>query len=245
MKNIECSTKVPLEKMPTFTCQQMRDFDRYAVETLGIPSIILMENAARSLADAFMTWLPSLPIPDSDPCRVLLLCGKGNNGGDGFALARRLASLNNCRCEVFACASRNSWHGDAEINRRILERMLEEIPDLPLSLFYLENESDEKLLFTKMQSCPVVIDALLGTGVTGAPRAPYDRIISKVNADKKYVFAVDIPSGLNGDSGIAVGEAIHADLTCSLAGLKTGLTEPSARPWVGRLVLGDIGLACR
>lgn len=230
--------------MPVFTCQQMRDFDRYAVDVLGIPSMILMENAARSLADVFVPWLESLPIPEGEKPRVLLLCGKGNNGGDGFALARRLASVYNLRSDVVACASRDSWRGDAKGNRLILENMLKEVPNLPLTLTFLESEWDENFLFTKMQSSHVIIDALLGTGATGMPRPPYNRIISLANASGKPIFAVDIPSGLNGDTGAASGDVIKAELTCTLAGVKQGLVTPAGQAWVGRLVLGDIGLAC-
>lgn len=235
---------------PFLSCAEVRELDRRAVEIFNIPGAILMENAGRSLVESFLRHLgvPANPHDDNFPKsenekkseRILVLAGRGNNGGDGFVMARRLHFFG-FQVEVIAVGPSDGWQNEAEMNRKAVEHLADE--RLSIRYFSADNRDAFESLPPSLTRADWIVDALLGTGVHGAPRPPIDRIISMVNASGKPVFAVDIPSGLDGDSGTAPGEAIRARITCTLAAVKKGLVLDSASAWVGRLELGDIGVA--
>lgn len=222
---------------PVYSCAQVRDFDRYATEDLRIPGIILMENAGRVLTE---TLLSTFPIVNSSS-RVLILAGPGNNGGDGFVMARHLQRLS-FRVSVVAIGKINSWKGDAGVNLEILEHLTDE----NLEIIYFDKDSLEyslKELRRRLSLADVVVDAMLGTGAHGKPRFPIADIIDCVNSARKATFAVDIPSGLDGDTGEVVSNAIRAEITCTLAAYKMGFTCSGAQEYTGKIFLADIGVA--
>jgi NAD(P)H-hydrate epimerase len=170
--------------MIRLTCQQVRQVDQLAVEQLGIPGIVLMENASRHLADATLDLLGDR----RREARVLIVCGSGNNGGDGFACARLLHNAG-VGVAVHAYKPAAELKGDAAVNARIVENM-----GLPLTV---GGHLPELAAFD------VVIDAMLGTGFSGQVRQPLAGWIDAINASPTKVVAVDLPSGLDGTTGEA------------------------------------------
>lgn len=222
---------------PVFSRSQVRDFDRYAMEELKIPGVILMENAGRVLTETLLTTISG----NSLASRVLILAGPGNNGGDGFVMARHLQRLS-FRVEVIAIGKKDSWKGDAAVNLTILEHLTDET----LKVVYFDkdslNDSLERLSQSLAQA-DVVVDAILGTGAHGEPRFPISKIIQSLNSAMKTVFAVDIPSGLDSDTGEAASQTVRANVTCTLAAFKKGFVCPAATEYTGKIILGDIGVA--
>ena len=242
---------------PTFSCAEMRAFDRFAVESLGVPALILMENAGRSLTDSLLRHFDLAPDEKTgNPKRVLILAGRGNNGGDGFVMARRLR-LFGVAVEVTLFDAQKPMSSEMAAHRKILEKLSDDAfsdeafsdEALTLSEFHDGDSCDTAASFARLDAAllraDVVVDALLGTGARGTPRPPYNGVIERVNATQRPVFAVDLPSGLNGDTGEAATPTIRATVTCTLGAMKTGLLAEGAREWTGQLDLGDIGLAVR
>lgn len=203
---------------------QVRDLDRRAIEDFGVPGIVLMENAGRGTAELLL----SLGIHG----RVLVCCGKGNNGGDGFVIARHLANRG-VHIQVLLCAPQEELAGDALINFQIIRRGQYPLKVLENSLAGLQEE---------LARSEWVVDALFGTGLSGPVRAPYDRIIEAINARQNHLLAVDIPSGLDCDSGNPLGPTIHAEHTATFVGPKLGFAKPAAASHVGLVHVVDIGL---
>lgn len=210
---------------PVVTAERMRALDRHAVEQLGIPSLVLMENAARGALESMGRLLGSL-----DRRSIVILCGKGNNGGDGLAIAR-LALVAGARVRaILACEpARLSVDAAAQL------RMLEKLPEV--SICRWESFCDSPSI-----EIDLIVDALLGTGSNGAPTAPYDAMIVWANAQPALRFAVDIPSGLDSDSGIAGAPTFRADATATMAALKPGLLLADGPSMRGVLDLVHIGL---
>jgi NAD(P)H-hydrate epimerase len=207
--------------------EQVRALDRKAIEHLGIPGVVLMENAGRGTAELLL----SLGVSG----RVVLCCGKGNNGGDGFVIARHLA---NCGVEVrvLVFAHPEELRGDAEVNYRIIARS-----GLPI-VALTADPLDMAALRHELSVAEWVVDALFGTGLTGPLRAPFDQIVDAINASSARVLAVDIPSGLDCDTGQPLGPTVRAQHTATMAALKKGFAEPAARKWLGAIHLVDIGV---
>jgi NAD(P)H-hydrate epimerase len=205
---------------------QVRDLDRRAIEEFGVPGVVLMENAGRGTAELLL----NLGIHG----RVLICCGKGNNGGDGFVIARHLANRG-VNIQVLLCAPREELTGDALINFTILERGQYPLRILPLSLDSLHQE---------LARSEWVVDALFGTGLSGPVRPPYDRIIEGINSRPNHVLAVDIPSGLDCDSGQPLGPTIRAEHTATFVAPKRGFANPEATDYIGLVHVVDIGMPC-
>jgi len=211
------------------TRDAVRQIDRTAIDVIGIPGVVLMENAGRGAAQAVLDLLD-----DPTAASVAIVCGAGNNGGDGFVIARH---LHNARVEVtvYLAVNADRLAGDALVNYEIVRRMA--LPILPLV-------DDAQLLEAsdKMQSCDVVVDALLGTGFHGDVRPPFDAVIEGVNAlAGPKIVAVDVPSGLDCDMGRPSNATVRADLTVTFVAPKIGFTQPGADAYTGRVVVVDIG----
>jgi NAD(P)H-hydrate epimerase len=207
--------------------EQVRALDRKAMAEFGMPGVVLMENAGRGTAELLL----ALGVAG----RVALCCGKGNNGGDGFVIARHLA---NCGVEVriLLFARPEELHGDAEVNYRIIARSGLPVVALtaePLDLAALQHE---------LSVSEWVVDALFGTGLTGPLRSPFDQVVEAINTAAARVLAVDIPSGLDCDTGQPLGPTVRAHHTATMAALKQGFAEPSARTWLGAVHLVDLGV---
>lgn len=234
----------------TFTRAGIRAVDRAAIDELGIPGIVLMENAAASLEraclDLFTRELGG-PRPFS---RVEIVCGPGNNGGDGFALARRL-HVAGVRPRILACAPRERFTGDARINLECAVRLALDISWLPD-----QGEAAVKAALTEFASVgarggavasrTLIIDALFGTGldrpVAGAAASVIAWINRRRKAEAAFVLAVDIPSGLDCERGEPLGSAVEADHTVTLCGRKRGFNNPASRAFTGDVSVGSIGV---
>lgn len=216
--------------MPVATREQIRAFDRLAVEQLGIPGIILMENAGRQIAEVAREM-----IVGQNP-HVLVLAGSGNNGGDGFVVARHLA-IDDVFAKIILLADRNAIQGDADANLRILEAM-------DFEVIALTGTPEQVLgkLTPLLRAADLVIDGLLGTGAHGEVREPYASVIGAVNEAERPVLAIDIPSGLDCDTGKPLGPTLRAARTVTMAALKTGFENPEAAAYTGEVILADIGV---
>jgi ADP-dependent NAD(P)H-hydrate dehydratase / NAD(P)H-hydrate epimerase len=208
---------------------EMKEMDRIAIEEIGIPGAVLMENAARGASRVFLAHFA--PPPNS---RVLVLCGRGNNGGDGYVMARVLsgAGLN---VTVLVLAELSHIAGDALLNLQILRRMGVEVQEVP-------TEGQWKKIRRLLKDSDFVVDGLLGTGLNSPVRGFYARVIEDMNSAGKAVTAIDIPSGLNADSGQVMGIAVQADLTITFGFPKIGQLVFPGAGLVGRLVRIDIGI---
>jgi NAD(P)H-hydrate epimerase len=218
--------------------EQSRALDRRAIEVLGIPGIVLMENAGRGMAELLL----SLGARD----RVVVCCGKGNNGGDGLVIARHLSNAGVTVCVLFI-GDPAALPADAHVNYSIVERMsAHERTHRParggLSLAALEGEWQDAVLAPELAAAEWVVDALFGSGLRGAVPPPFDRVITAINFAPAKVLAVDIPSGLDSDTGRPGGPTIRADHTATVAAWKKGFVEATAAEWLGEVHVIDMGI---
>jgi len=216
---------------PVATREEIRAFDRWAIETLGVPGIILMENAGRQIAEAARAMIAEKTSP-----RVLVLAGPGNNGGDGFVVARHLA-LDKIRAEVVLLAPPEKITCDAATNLAILETM-----GLPVHILAGEVEKTLRELGPMLARADLVVDGLLGTGTRGRVREPFASVIRAVNDAGRPVLAIDIPSGLDPDTGRPLGETVRATKTVTMAAVKVGFRKQGAAQYTGEVILADIGV---
>ena len=216
---------------PILSSAETRKIDQIATETYGIPGLILMENAGRGIADVLCGRGIHGP--------VLIFCGTGNNAGDGMVIARQL-STRGFFPHIFLCAAPEKFRGDARTQYDILAKMT-----LPMTPLYdIPPAKITETLQSFLENADWLIDALLGTGAKGAPRPPMDEIIRIMNAagaSGKRILAVDLPSGLDADTGIAAEPCVRANLTCTLSAVKIGLNHPDAQKFTGEIILCDIG----
>jgi hydroxyethylthiazole kinase-like uncharacterized protein yjeF len=215
---------------PVLTAAQMRDADRRTIEEIGLSGAVLMESAGAAVARAIRARHPGLRRP-------LILCGKGNNGGDGFVIARRLLDLSPA---VFLFASRADVRGEARQHMGALERsggVLVEVVD----------DQGWARVRAAAAEADLAVDALLGTGLHQAPAGAAAEAIALLRALRRdrgtVVVAVDIPSGVPSDGGEVEWEAVEADLTVTFAAPKYGHVLPPACEQVGALIVADIGIA--
>src|SRR5262245_19010467 len=190
--------------MKPLTREQVREIDRRAIEDFGVPGIVLMENAGRGAADVIFQRLD-----DPASCPVAIVCASGNNGGDGFVIARHLANSAVPVTLLIQKSDPESLPLDARVNHNIAARM-----GIPMHAFCdAEGRLDEARIREILAGSSVIVDALLGTGFSGAVRQPLDRLIELINAASAFRVAIDVPSGLDCDTGTATGAAIRANLT--------------------------------
>ena len=208
------------------TREQTRELDRRAIEEFGVPGIVLMENAGRGMAELLRALGINGP--------VAICCGKGNNGGDGFVIARHLDNAG-FRVRVLLFADPAQLSGDAAVNYRILAAsgIAREI--------FADPSLDEEKLRRELASADWIVDALFGSGLRGSVGPPFDRVFAAVNDCGVRVFAVDIPSGLDCDTGLPLGIAVRARHTATVAAMKKGFLHPSAAEWLGQIHLIDMG----
>jgi NAD(P)H-hydrate epimerase len=201
---------------------EVRALDRRAIEDFGVPGVVLMENAGRGAAEVLLR----LGIPGS----VAVCCGKGNNGGDGFVIARHLDNRG-VPVRILLFTRPDDLTGDAAGNCRIVERCG----------IALVVEPDEAAIRKELNAASWVVDALFGTGLSGPVRPPFDRIITALNEGAARVLAVDIPSGLDCDTGESLGATVRAQHTVTFVAPKKGFASPAARAWLGQVHVVDIG----
>jgi NAD(P)H-hydrate epimerase len=221
---------------PILTREQCRQIDRIAIEEYGISGLVLMENAGRGCVDV----LEGLGIDGP----VVILCGKGNNAGDGFVIARHL-EIRGHTCRVLLLSPKQELCGDAATNFAILQKTNVQVVDLSEQRAGPSSAPTKSDLLSNLDAeandATWIIDALLGTGATGDPRPPFDTAIDWMNAHPAKKLAVDVPSGLDCDTGQPAAHTVHADHTCTFAAMKIGFTQPCAKPYTGVIHVCDIG----
>ncbi len=217
----------------TLTREQSRSVDRIAIEWYGIPGVVLMENAGRGVVDVLRAIDPKL----ATGALVAILCGKGNNAGDGFVIARHLG-IHGVAATVLLLNSPSELSGDAQTNYEILARSGAKIIELSAAR---DSAKLMEMLDQHAAGAAWLIDALLGTGASGAPREPYAGAIDWMNAKRARRLAVDVPSGLDCDTGAAPGAAVRAEVTCTFVAQKVGFLAPSAGQFLGQVHVVSIG----
>jgi NAD(P)H-hydrate epimerase len=206
----------------------MRRVDRLATEKFGIPSLILMENAGRSTADA------AEDVVKSKSVRIAIICGYGNNGGDGFVCARHLINRG-YRVEVYLIGKIKNMSNDAEINFSILIKMKTKIKRII-------NKRQINSAIKNFKKSQLIIDAIFGIGIKGKLDEFYCELFKKINHTKIPILSLDIPSGLDADSGKVESCAIKARHTVAMGLMKKGFLNPAAKRYLGKIFIADISL---
>jgi len=214
--------------MYILTPEEMREFDRYTIEELGVSQEILMENAGRSVYSAIKA-LYSYPLEDA---AAVVIAGKGNNGGDGLVVARYL-SQDVEELFVYLVGKKADLKGSPLRNLEILERMGVEV----IEIDEVDEEIEESIL-----GADVIVDAIFGTGFRGKAEGIYAELIDAINASDAFIASVDIASGVNSKSGEVFDDAVIADVTVTMAFPKTGHFLYPGKLFTGKLVVADIGI---
>ena len=220
----------------TLTRQQSRAIDAAAINEYGIPGMVLMENAGRGVAELLLEWDPSLIGEGAPP--VAILCGKGNNAGDGFVIARHL-EIRGVRARVILLCPPQDLRGDARANYEIL--MHTNVPVVDLS----SSGDLGEAIDSAAANANWLVDAMLGTGAHGEPREPFRTAIDWMNRQPAQRLAIDAPSGLDCDTGQAAEHTIAADHTCTFVAAKAGFFAVEAGQYLGQLHVVSIGIPPR
>ncbi|MFN3421529.1 MAG: NAD(P)H-hydrate dehydratase [Armatimonadota bacterium] len=217
-----------LTSFPLVTASESRQLDQLA-EQAGLPSLVLMENAALRIAEVIQQHFELDP-----PKRIVIVCGKGNNGGDGMALARHLSNIG-FQVQVFLLADPSELKGDAAINYEVAANF-----GVPIQPIVSSEELSQ--IIEPLRNADLVVDALLGTGITGEVRGLYAEVIPLITHHSPRILSVDIPSGINSDTGEVCGVAVRADATVTLGAIKLGLMLFPGAEHAGDLFIGSLGV---
>jgi ADP-dependent NAD(P)H-hydrate dehydratase / NAD(P)H-hydrate epimerase len=215
--------------MRILTAAQMREADRYTIEDIGIPSLVLMENAGRQVVAAM-----EAAYEEQLAGRVAVLCGRGNTGGDGFVVARTLLQRG-IDTAVFVIGALAEVRGDARTNLEILGR-------LGVTVVEISDEQTWELHFSEIAQCSLIVDAIFGTGLKSAAAGMMETVIADVNASDIPIVSIDLPSGLSADTPQLIGDCIHASMTVTLGTPKVPLILPPGEAYSGDVVIADIGI---
>src|SRR6266446_4916268 len=208
---------------------QMREADRHTIEEIGVPSLVLMENAGRQVVAAMEAMHGELL-----ERQVAVLCGHGNNGGDGFVVARTLMQRG-VSVSVFLMGRVADVRGDARSNLEILGR-------LGVTVVEIGDSQAWELHFSEVRDCSIIVDAIFGTGLNAPVSGLIESVIADVNAAGITVVSIDVPSGLSADSAEPIGASIEADTTVTLGAPKLPLVLPPGETRAGDIVIADIGI---
>jgi NAD(P)H-hydrate epimerase len=219
--------------IPQLSREQVREVDRRAIEDYGMSGLMLMENAGRGTADVLCAILSQ----QERAGHVLIVCGRGNNGGDGFVIARQL-DLRGIDVRVTVLVDPGELRGDAAANYKIIE-----LARLLIKVFSKSIDRDK--FETQVRGAAWLVDAILGTGASGEPKSPYSEAIDLMNASGIPILAVDLPSGLDCDTGVPARHTIRATHTCTFVAAKPGFFNSAAADYVGQLHVVDIGVPRR
>jgi hydroxyethylthiazole kinase-like uncharacterized protein yjeF len=215
--------------MRILNAAQMREADRYTTEEIGIPSLVLMENAGRQVVAAIESAYEA-PLEG----RVAVLCGRGNNGGDGFVVARTLLQRG-IDTAVFVIGSVGDIRGDARTNLDILGR-------LGVTVVEINDEQSWELHFSEISQCSLIVDAIFGTGLKSPLAGMLETVVADVNASDIPIVSIDLPSGLSADTPHLIGDCIDASMTVTIAAPKLPLVLPPGEAYAGDVVIADIGI---
>lgn len=210
-----------------YTAAASRELDRLAIEEFGIPGFELMQRAGQAAFDALLQKWP-------DTRKLIILCGTGNNGGDGFIIGA-LAQKKGFQVKLYLAGDESRIKGDA---RKAMDYALSHKVDI---------SSSDEFIISKHEECfasdsTVLVDALLGTGLKNNVRDPFLHLIEQVNISNLPVLAVDIPSGLSSDTGEVLGQAVKADITITFIGRKIGLIKGAGPQLTGKLLFDDLNI---
>jgi hydroxyethylthiazole kinase-like uncharacterized protein yjeF len=221
----------PNKKCVVMSRDEVRAFDAWAINELGIPGVVLMENAGRSCAEFIREKLSGVTKP-----KVCIFCGTGNNGGDGYVIARHLLN-SGFEVVVVICGDRNRIKGDAKINLDILEKLGQLIEQLNL-----DEENIAERVKNYVSGASMLVDGIFGTGLSGQLGDEYKQLIESINAQGIPILAVDIPSGLDCDTGQPLGAAIKANYTVTFVVVKKGFAAAKANTYTGKIFVASIGV---
>lgn len=221
--------------MESWTLERIRSVDRIAVERFAMPSLILMENAGRGAADWIAAdWITGEASRDAP---IVILCGTGNNGGDGLVIARHLHAAS-IPVSVWILGEPARMTPDTAANLAMLSRTR-------VACSWIAIDADDGALARLQRAigeAGIVIDALLGTGASGSPRGAMASAIEAANSSRARRFAIDIPSGLDGRTGTPNPPTFRAEATLTFVASKIGFQSTNALPYVGREVVLPIGV---
>jgi len=209
----------------------MRAMDGRAISDYAMKGIQLMENAGRAVAEAVLDELADM---DCGPKRVAIICGKGNNGGDGFVTARHLVNAG-VEVRLYCLARLSEYKGDSRVNMRCWQKMGGGIRGI-------FSGDDIKKAVSPLRHAGIIVDALLGTGITGGARCLYGEAIELINTMKARVISIDVPSGLNASTGAVSGPVVRADITVTMALPKLGFFLTPGADFTGEVEVADIGM---
>lgn len=215
--------------LPVLDREAIRAIDRRAIDVYGIPGLILMENAGRGCVEALCRVDPHGP--------VAICCGTGNNAGDGLVMARHL-DARGIAVRLLFWSDPRQLRGDAAINYGM-------VVHAGLDVRVCAGAGAARQCDQALAGAAWVVDALLGTGSQGPPRPPLDGVVAALNEHPARKLAVDMPSGLDSQTGAVAAPTFRADLTCTFVAAKPGLLAAAAQPFVGQLHVLDIGLPGR
>ncbi|MEQ1759989.1 MAG: NAD(P)H-hydrate dehydratase [Vicinamibacterales bacterium] len=215
--------------MRILNASQMREAERMTIEDIGIPSIVLMENAGRQVVSAIETAFPA-----ALDGRIAVLCGRGNNGGDGFVVARTMLERG-IDASVFVIGQLSDVRGDARVNLDILGR-------LGVTVVEIGDEQTWELHFSEISRCSLIVDAIFGTGLRSPLAGMIETVAADVNASGITVVSVDLPSGMSADTSHLIGDCIEASMTVTLTAPKLPLVLPPSEPFAGDVVIAHIGI---
>ncbi len=212
----------------TLTALQAKALDKKAARKFGIPVLLLMENAGKAVSDE------ALEVLRKRRGKVAVFCGTGNNGGDGFCATRHLLAAG-IGTDVYLAGKARDVKNEARGNLDILMRLKQKITQA--------NPRRLPLIKKKSGGYSLIIDALLGVGIKGAPRHIYQQLINIINSSGAFVLSVDIPSGMDADSGCVPGACVKADKTVTFVAKKRGMLSGAAKEYCGEIITRSIGVA--
>jgi hydroxyethylthiazole kinase-like uncharacterized protein yjeF len=213
--------------MRIVTNREMKEIDTWSMRTLGIPGTVLMENAGRGCVNVLEQYF------SVENLKVLIICGKGNNGGDGFVIARHLQNRG-AVVKIILPGKGKELRGDALVNYKLAKKA-------QIDIHETKSYASINTIFTNFQP-GVIVDALFGTGCKGAPHGVYYKLIEMMNRSDSFIFSVDIPSGINGDNGHFEKTCVIADATATMCLPKRGNYLYPGRAFCGDIYTIDIGI---
>jgi NAD(P)H-hydrate epimerase len=212
------------------TVKQIQALDKAAINGLGIPSLVLMENAGRSVAVEVLRLLKG-----KRRAKVCIVCGLGNNAGDGFVTGRHILNAGICP-SIFLIGRGRDLKQDAAVNYRILKKLKYPVTEIT---------SADGLLRRVLSTADVVIDAVFGVGLNREVEGPFRSVLEAINIHAKKVVSVDIPSGLDGTTGEMYGVCVKAHQTVTFSFAKRGFFKNEGPRHVGQVTVVDIGIPLR
>ncbi|HCS50195.1 NAD(P)H-hydrate epimerase [uncultured Rubinisphaera sp.] len=209
------------------TSSQSRRVDQLAIEKYGVPSLVLMENAGRGCAEIFL-----VECIENGP--TVIVCGKGNNAGDGFVIARHLY-VHQEEVEVLMLFPPEELSEDARINFEIIDK-------IGISHRLVDPHQNAESIRETFDGAEWIMDAMLGTGISGEVREPFATMIQLMNEAESEKLAIDLPSGLDADSGEILGSCVNANATVTFAAKKIGLLKNKGPQQSGEIHVVGLGI---